>query len=129
LQISKNDTTIDIVDNEERFFNDTLEKKKEIPMTEPTDPKYINVSDDEKIRYFFNWLIEKTGMEHDPEDIEDIINNSIQEWDKVKMKYPGMTVDNFISHLAEFCEMSIAIWHVVNEMVSNIPTSPRFSNN
>ena len=106
-------------------------------MTGPTDPKYINASDDEKIRYFFNWLIEKTGMERDPEDIEDIINNSIQEWDKVKMLNPGMTVDNFISHLAEFCAMSMVFWDMADkmadkmadEMAGNFSAPPSFSNN
>ncbi len=78
-------------------------------MTGPTDPDYINASDEGKIRYFFNWMLKTTKMSRPQKEVDDIVDATVKEWSKIKPENPQLTIDEFVDSVAEVTAMCILV--------------------
>jgi|GEM_PF-6537684 len=94
-------------------------------MKGPTDPKYINATDEGKIRYFFTWLSEvwpAAGPFPSQREIDEIVKESLLEWERIKSMNPSLNVDDFISQLSQIFLINLLFGE------TNLGASP-FSNN
>ena len=92
-------------------------------MTGPTDPEYINASDEGKIRYFINWMVKTTKMSRSQKQVDDIVGITVEEWSKIKPENPQLTIDEFICSVAQLSAICIFAHEIAG------PPEPSFSLN
>lgn len=75
-------------------------------MKGPTDPKYINATDEGKIRYFFSWVaeaaLEQGTYVPSQRETDEMVRETLLEWERIKPINPSSTIDDFINSLSQF---------------------------